>query len=200
MKTEFLAAFVSLAALCAGGQGSITYQYDQQSSTNEFNLGYSGGTVFQVLGTNTGQAFTPTLSGVDFIRLKIGDGNPNDGLGSSWFLNLRSTSITGPILGTTATVDLPNGFTGVQNFFFPNTIPLTPGTQYFFDVNTPDGASWRVDVEGFNYPGGNGWANGHEGGGDYWFREGIIVPEPSPAALLLLGGAAFACLRLVRHK
>ena len=200
MKVGFLAVPVLFAAFCAHGQGT-TFLYDQQSSTQEFSLGYGVGTVFQILLPTTGQSFTPSLSGVDFIRLKIADGDPNDGLGSTWFLNLRSTSITGPVLGTTTSTFLPNGFTATANFFFPNTIPLTPGTTYFFDVNTPDGASWRVDFEGFNYAGGTAWEQGHaNAAGDYWFREGIIVPEPSSVALLVLGLAAFACLRHPRRR
>lgn len=200
MKTEAFATFFLLATLSSHGQGT-TFLYDQQSSTNEASLGYGGTTVFQTLLPNTGQSFTPTLSAIDFVRLKIADGDPNDGLGSTWFLNLRSTGITGPILGTSASVGLPNGYTGPANFFFPSTIPLTPGTTYFFDVNSPDGAAWSVDFEGFNYAGGTGWEQGHANpAGDYWFREGLVVPEPSSAALLVLGGLAVAWFRHSRRN
>jgi hypothetical protein len=191
-----LSVSLLLASLSVFGQGT-SFLYDQQSSTAEGNVGYGFGTPFKDLLPNTGQSFTPTLSGIDFIRLNINDGNPGDGLGSTWFLNLRSTSITGPILGTTASTYLPDGFTGQPNFFFPNTIPLTPGTQYFFDVNSADGGNWNVIFYIFNFSGGVGYAHGfpNVAGSDYWFREGLVVPEPSSAALLLLGGAAFACLR-----
>jgi hypothetical protein len=200
MKTEFLEAVVALAALCAAGQGALTYQYDQQSSTQEFSLPYGSGPSIQSL-FPTGQGFTPTLSGVDFIKVKFQDGDPNDGLGAMINLILHSGSFTGPVLGTTASVDLPNGFTGVASFFFPNTVPLTPGALYYFELNLQSTGVWNVDFEGFNYLGGDSWVRGHDDpAGGYWFREGIIVPEPSSAALLLLGGAAFACLRLVRHK
>jgi hypothetical protein len=195
MKTEFLAAVVSLAALCAVGQGT-TFVYDQQSSTDEGNYGYGNGPSYQTLLPTTGQSFTPSLSAIDFIRLEINDSTPTGTVGSTWFLNLHSDSIHGPILGTTATVGLPGGFTGAANFFFPSTIPLAPGTSYWFDVNSPDGGPWHVVAGFFNYPGGMVWAQDQPNPqGDYWFREGLVVPEPSSAALLLLGAAALACLR-----
>jgi hypothetical protein len=171
--------------VCASAQG--TFLYDQQSSTSEGYGGYGGGPVFQTLLPSTGQSFTPTLSGINFTRLSISDGDPGDGLGSTWFLNLRSTGITGPILGTTASVYLPDGFTGHPNFFFPNTIPLTPGTRYWFDVNSPDGGAWNIVFAAFHYPGGDGWVRGNDDpAGGYWFREGLVVPEPSSAAMLFM--------------
>ena len=42
----------------------------------------------------------------------------------------------------------------------------------------------------YNYPGGYAYENGVPFGGDFWFREGLAVPEPSSAALLLLAAAA----------
>jgi hypothetical protein len=195
MKTEFLAALVCLAALCAAGQGTLTYRYDQQSSTNEGFYGNNAGQRFSVLLPTTGQAFTPTLSAIDFIKLEINDSSATSTVGSTWFVNLHSTSITGPILAS-ASADLPGGFTGAASFLFPNTTPLTPGTQYWFDINTPNAANWNILFSDYNYQGGDAWVRGSDfTAGGYWFREGIIVPEPSSAALLLLGGAAFACLR-----
>ncbi len=199
MKTKLFAAGVLLAALCAPGQG--TFLYDQQSSSNEGNYGYGTGPTYQSLVPSTGQSFTPNFSAIDFIRLDLSDGNITDGLGSTWFLNLRSDSITGPILGTTAPVGLPDTFIGTANFFFPSTVPLTPGTTYYFDVNSTDGGGWHMIFGQFSYPGGIAWARGQPNAqGDYWFREGIIVPEPSSVALLLLGGAALACLRRRGHE
>ncbi len=179
-----------LAAVCADAQG--TFLYDQQTSVNESFPGYGGGTRFSDLAPPTGQSFTPALSGIDFIRISISDNNPTDGLGSTWVLNLRSTSITGPILGTTALVNLPDGFSGYPTFIFPNTISLTPGTQYFFDVNSADGGAWGLIFASFNYSGGNGYTHGvpNLAGGNYWFREGLVVPEPSSVALFVLGGCS----------
>ena len=190
MKVKLLASFVLFAAFCADGQGT-TFLYDQQSSMNSGYYGYGGGPFFINMVPNTGQSFTPGLPGVDFIRLSIADGNLTDGLGSTWFLNLRSDSITGPILGTTATVYLADLHAGAADFLFPNTIPLTPGTSYFFDINSPDGAAWNIFTGNFAYPGGNAWGRNQSlDFTDYWFREGLVVPEPSVVGLFLIGGCS----------
>jgi hypothetical protein len=194
MRTEFMALLVGLAALCAAGQGSITYQYDQQSSTNEGNYGHGTGPSFGIM-SPTGQGFTPALSAIDFIKLEINDASATGTVPSTWLVGLHSTSITGPLLGS-ASVTLPGAYSGAASFIFPNTISLTPGTEYWFDINTADGGAWHILFDSFNYQGGNAWVRGGDYlAGDYWFREGIIVPEPSSAALLLLAAAALACLR-----
>ena len=191
---------VLLAALSGLSQGTV-FVYDQQSSTDEGNYGYGFGPAYQSLLPTTGQSFTPSLSAIDFIRLEINDSTPTGTIGSTWFLNLHSDSIHGPILGTTAPVGLPGGFTGAANFFFPNTIPLTPGTSYWFDLNSPDGGAWHVIFSQFNYSGGIAWAQDQPNPlPDYWFREGIVVAEPSSVSLLLLAGAAFVCFRWPCHK
>jgi len=200
IRSSSLGILTLFATLCAYGQG-ISFLYDQQSSTNEGYYGYGSGPTYQSMLPTTGQSFTPTLAGIDFIRLELNDASPAGTLSSTWFLNLHSDSIHGPILGTTAPVYLPGGFTGAANFFFPSTIPLTPGTSYWFDLNSPNGGNWSVLAWVFNYPGGYAWSGDvARPGGDYWFREGLVVPEPSSVALLLLGGAAFICFRWPCHK
>ncbi len=200
IRSSSLGILTLFAALCTCGQGTI-FLYDQQSSTDEGYYGYGAGPSYQIMLPTTGQSFTPSLSGIDFIRLELNDSTPAGTLGTTWFLNLHSDTIHGPILGTTATVGLPGGFTGAVNFFFPSTIPLTPGTSYWFDLNSPDGGAWHVVDGTFNYPGGISWAGDlARPGADYWFREGLVVPEPSSATLLLLGGTALACLRRVNRS
>ncbi len=194
IRASLLWAVVLLAAHSAIGQGTLVY--DQQSSTYEAPLAYGSGPTIQSALPATGQSFTPALSAIDFIRLKFQDGDPTDGLGATINLNLRSTSITGPLLGTTASVSMPNSFSGAVDFFFPNTVALGAGTTYYFDLGLQSGGTWNIDVEAFSYPGGEAYSRGSPSpGSDYWFREGIIVPEPSSVALLVVGGAALACLR-----
>jgi hypothetical protein len=180
---------ILIAWLAAGAQALAqgTFFYDQQSSTNETPLGYGAGPEIHNLLPYTGQSFTPGLPGIDFIRLKFADG----GGGATMYLNLRAGSISGTILGSTAPVAMPIGFNTTANFFFPQTIALSPGTTYYFDLVLVSAQNWHVDVEGFNYSGGEAFANGNPWpGGDYWFREGLYnIPEPSSLALLAVAGA-----------
>ncbi len=200
MKTELLAALLSLSAICAHGQG--TFIYDQQDSTVEGSFPIGSFHSLQSMTSPWGQSFTPSLSGVDFIRLELVDGTLADGLGAAVYLELASGSIAGPTIGATTSVAMPNGYSGPATFFFPTTEPLMPGVQYFFRPILQSGGTWNI-VEGpYQYSGGNQYNQGAiYPGGNLWFREGLyVVPEPSSVALLLLGGAALACLRRLRRK
>src|SRR5437764_1369181 len=110
-----LQATVLLAGVCALGQG--TFIYDQQSSTDEFVPPFGAGTIIQQF-SSYGQSFTPALTSVGFIRLKLYDGSLTDGLGATFYVNLRSNSISGPVLGFSTGVLMTNGFAGPVNFYF----------------------------------------------------------------------------------
>jgi hypothetical protein len=190
--TAIYIACATLAPPNARAQG--TFMYDQQSSTDEGWFAYGYGPTIQNLLPYTGQSFVPTLPGINFIKLNFDDQNPNDGLGATLHLNLRSDSISGPILGTTASVTMTNGFTGVIAFFFPNTLSVTPGTTYYFDLGLESGGPWNTIFEPHTYSGGEAFVQGQPyPGGDYWFREGLyVVPEPSGAAFALVALAVLA--------
>jgi hypothetical protein len=189
--------FLLLAASPAFAQG--TFIYDQQSTTNESTLPYGVGSVIQPLSPGFGQSFTPILNGADFIRLYLLDSNPSNGLGATLSINLRTNSITGPILASTAPVALPDSFNGNVNFFYTNTVPLSPGTLYYFEPVVRSGDQWRAMNGEYNYPGGMGFALGQgNAAADLWFREGF-VPEPSMVMLLLVGGAVFFTVRQRRR-
>ncbi len=178
------------AAVSALGQG--TFLFDQQSSADETTP--SGGTDIHLLLPHAGQSFTPAFSGIDFVRLMFDDGSPGDAQGATLYVNLRSQSITGPTLGTSTPVSMPDGFAGAANFVFPSTIPLNPGTQYYLEfVLTAGMTPWNTLSGSYNYPGGIAYANGNPyPGADYWFREGIFtVPEPAPVLLALVGAGVF---------
>jgi len=181
-----------LVACCVNGQG--TFIYDQQSSTDEAPpFGYGEG--FQVPGfpnLGDGQTFTPSLSSVGFIRLMFDDLDPNDGAGATVYVNLL-TGVSGSVIGKTAPITMFNGFKGPQTFLFSNPISVTPGTQYYFEAVEQSGGSggWGVIVGQYPYSAGSAYLNGSPNlPQDYWFREGIIVPEPSSLALLVIGGCS----------
>jgi hypothetical protein len=192
MHSRALQTLLLCLPICALAQG--TFVYDQQSSTDETPLPYGAGAVIQQF-SSFGQSFTPTLNSIDFIRLKMTDNNEINNLGVTLYLNLRAESISGPILSTSPILALPNGFTGTVNFLLPASVSLTPGVPYFFEPIVQSGDLWTVSTGEFNYPGGSVFANGvSASGSDFWFREGIIVPEPSSLALAMSGLACFAVL------
>jgi hypothetical protein len=181
-----LSPFLLSGTLCASGQGS--FLFDQQSSANETPTPGAGITI-QTIAAPYGQSFTPLLTGIGFVRLNLDDKQPGNGVGATLYVNLRSDSIGGPILSASTPISLLDGFAGPATFFFPTEVPLTPGTAYFFQpVVQAHGDLWGVlGGEGFDYPGGYMWRGGQAVfQSDYWFREGIVVPEPHAMVLIPL--------------
>jgi len=175
------------------GQGFI---YDQQSADETTG----GGAVVAIQSNQPlGQSFTPTLSSVGFIRLNSGDSTFNS-LGATLYVNLRADSITGTILGSTSPVFMPDGFSGYTNFIFSIPVAVTPGTTYYFQPVVQSGDTWGIVGYGYGYAGGVGFSQGLPlPGSDLWFREGILVPEPSTFCLWLVGGAVFVIHRARRR-
>lgn len=189
---KFLGLLI-LAPACALGQG--TFVYDQQDSTTEGPLPYGSYNSIQSFTPPWGQSFTPALNGVDFIRLELVDGSVGDTLGATMHINLMSGSISGPVIASTSPLTMANGFTGPATFHFPSKVFLTPGTMYFFTPVEESGGDWHIAAESYFYIGGNSYNAGViYPGGNLWFREGLVVPEPSTLALALLaiGGLLFA--------
>ena len=184
-------------AWMAFGQG--TFQYDQQSSLGPV----PPDVLWSIQGNEpSGQSFIPSLSAVGFVQLELFDGNPNNGLGATLYVNLRSNSITGPILSSSAPVFLPDTPSGggVTNFLFSSPAVVMPGTTYFFEVVVQSGDSWYVNTLGNVYPGGEFYRQGlAQPLSDSWFREGVIIPEPSAAWLVLAVGAVRFYVRRKTH-
>ena len=163
-----------------------TFVYDQQSVSSDARIGES---LFDIQSNQPiGQSFSPTLSSIDFIRLLLADREFNT-VGATVLVNLRANSITGPILASTTPLFMPDGFAGVTNFLFAGSVPITPGTTYYFQPVVQSGVPWGIvnDIH-FMYSGGTMFSSGQVvSDADLWFREGIIVPEPSALGLLAIG-------------
>lgn len=162
-----------------------TFVTDQQSSDEAHTQegGYAPGQ--QPLG----QSFTPLLDSVGFIRLYIQGGGGT----ASFHVVLHNDSITGSVLGTSATTSFSTG--SFVDFLFQTPVSVTPGTMYFFQpvLETATGG-WTVNASFYNYAGGSAFANGlADSSKDLWFREGVVVvPEPSVVWLLaVMSGALF---------
>ena len=184
--TSCILAFVGVAS----GQG--TFVYDQQSANETVR-----GEFASDIGANQplGQSFTPSLNAVGFVRLSLSRASFGT-VGATLYVNLRENSITGNVLAASSPVSVPGGFIGYTDFFFAAQAPVTPGAAYYFQPVIQAGDPFAVELHnGFNYAGGMAFLQGQSPGPafDLWFREGIYnVPEPSSAALVLLGGAWLA--------
>src|SRR4029077_1999779 len=166
------------------GQG--TFIVDQQSTTHGPLSEYS-----QDIRTNQplGQSFTPALSSVGFVRLFVWDLAPVPASPATISMNLRSDSITGPILASTVPVVLDPSFRNVLDFVFPSPVSVVPGTTYYFQPECQSSDAWNSVIDFYNYAGGVGYALGLPRPPlSFWFQKGIIVPEPSTPLILLVGG------------
>jgi hypothetical protein len=198
MKISFLAITILVSGSSAL-QAQGTFLYDQQSVLNDSTTGEAAPVIQS--SPPFGQSFTPTLSSVGFIRLALGDSTFN-GIGATLYVNLRSNSVTGPILGSTEPIFLPDASFGKPTFLFPTPVDVTPGQTYFFEPVVQSGDLWQIVMDThYNYTGGMVFALGQPGPDyDLWFREGIIIPEPSSTLLLLTGAALFVYARRKRCK
>lgn len=179
MKTlSFLTALL-MGLGTALGQG--TFVFDQQSSDeNQLREGavpLGGANSYPI------QSFTPTLNSVGFVRLYF------QGLQAvDVTVNLRADGPNGPVLGASSPVTTSTSYYGPVDFFFSTPISVTPQTVYFFETTLGSGGGQLNGSLFYNYPGGvlyfsDGTSNPNY---DLWFREGVVVPEPSAAALILL--------------
>ena len=204
MKTRNLLVLPVFAAFALRVFGQPTFLYDQQSAVEGANAESAAGiTPSQPFG----QSFTPMFDSVGFIRLWLIEGNPGNGTGATVFVNLRSNSITGPILAASDLVFLPDGFgppgnRGYPDFFFTNPVPVTPGVTYYFQPVIQSGDGVVAFTENtYHYSGGNAFYQGLAApNNDLWFREGVVVPEPSSIALILLGGGIGFYVRRNLHQ
>ena len=193
MNARLFTSVLLLAAVSNFAQG--TFQYDQQS----LNHTIGANILYDIQGNEPiGQSFTPQLSSVGFVQLEPFDGQPNNGQGATLYVNLRSNSITGPILSSTDPVFLPDTpfGGGVTNFLFSSPVPVVPGATYFLEAVVQSGDFWRLNTLGNLYSGGTMFLQGAAlSMQDLWFREGVIVPEPSVSAVFFLTAAAFLFIR-----
>jgi hypothetical protein len=186
----FLAVILGLlTSITADCQGML---YDQQST----NI-IEGGARWT--DQPMGQSFTPSLSALQVVELSIAASDNNSG--STLYVNLRSNSITGPILASSVSAVIPYNFLGITNFMFSAIVPIAPGTQYYLEPVIQSGPLITSLVTDGSYSGGSAYLQGSAWTGhNLWFREGILVPEPSSAALSLTLAGFWIAFRRVGGK
>jgi len=148
--------------------------------------------------TSPAQSFIPTLTSLNFVELGLEDRDPDNSIGANLFVQIRQTSITGTIIGTSSTLSLSDGFgapvgSGLTPvlFTFPSLVSLTPSNTYVLQLFISSGDTFLVNTSDSNpYSGGTAFFFGSPfSDSDLYFREGILsaVPEPSTALFGVIG-------------
>ena len=206
MKPKMFVALVAISLLASLAHAQGVFLYDQQSATDE-NFAYNG--AFIEAAQPIGQSFTPTLTSVGFVQLRLSDTSFGNGLGVTAYVNLWSESLgDGMLLGSTEPLIMPDGFSSllIATFLFSTPVAVTPGTTYYFqpivvqDGGEVDGIVWG-DL--YNYSGGTAYLEGAPSTAasfDLWFREGVVVPEPASVWLALVGAGLWVYVRRFQQK
>ncbi len=172
MKLKLIALTCLSWATLVRGQGSFIW--DQQAT------GFVDG--FAVLNNQQplGQPFTPSFSSMDVAAFYLNGVTTS----SEIEVNLRSGSISGTILGTSAPLTIGSSDSGVFYFLFSDPITLSPGTQYFLQPVAVTGVADANLIDAANSSGSAIYGGVTHSGFNFWFQEGITaIPEPSPVAL-----------------
>jgi hypothetical protein len=154
----------------------------------------------------TGQEFTPSLSGLDFVDVNL---LPQSVTNTGTFeVAIHQGEITAPVLGLSGQVIRSGGTAGNNTHFtFPSTISLTQGDTYVLEVLQIAGNSgWAVEVPvsavvngqtvDMNYAGGRLIYGGvPQATEDMIFQEGIIVPATS--AILTISALGDGNLQII---
>ena len=202
-------AFVLLRL--SSGLAQSLLQYDQQSSDYLLPPGYGDGSIYQTIQQPFGQSFTPTLTTVGFIQLKLADANPDGNRGATVFVDLYSEALDGNLLASSKALTFPDGFRGIATFQFSDPVETTPGDIYYFaprvsrlttlpDGNFGNSDSWEIIVGPYPYNRGSVIVGGNAKPYiNLWFREGVVVPEARTSVLLFLGVILLLSHRSAHH-
>jgi hypothetical protein len=181
LKVILLGLFTFATTAFSQGTFAIFDQVNTNFAPAQFHQINSNGPI--------GQEFTPSLNAVGFVDLNLG----SDGAGSTIWVNLRTDSIGGAILGTTESIELSPAQYTIGRFNFSQPVPVVPGRRYVFEVVASGGAAIgnhdSTRATAFStYPHGDMILSGAPFDlDDLWFQEGMVVPEPKSGLFLLMG-------------
>ena len=103
------------------------------------------------------------------------------------FVNIRHTTIDGPIIGTSLLLTLPFGTGGLTHFDFPSPVPLIPGEVYVIEVVIAGGDTSNPAIAGgYQAPYSQGRAiilGEPDPFDDLWFREGPAMATSGNCSL-----------------
>jgi hypothetical protein len=139
------------------------------------------------VGSSFGQGFTPALTGVDAVELLM----RTSGTSSEVRVDLLAGSGTVGVPLVSATRTIANTTNAVVHFDFPSRAALVPGNPYTlrFVYAAGNAPLYVLDLSGNPYPGGIAYDvnNMPRSAADFWFIEGLHVPEPATWTLAALG-------------
>lgn len=204
MTVTFRMTLATLSAVACTTASAATFTIDQRNDALPI---FGGLTTKQTIG----QSFVPTIGSMNAVELQINDQGPGfiDGP-TDLFVRIRSGTIGGAILGTSAATsydDQPTGDPVVTRFLFGAPVALTPGSTYWIEFFMGDltypgnfgvmATNYQVDAYPSGEPFGDapGFSNPTLFPFDLWFRQGTVAVVPVPAGLplfvsgLLLAGA-----------
>jgi hypothetical protein len=213
MKTTILNLTVAIFIAASLQTHAQSFVYDQQSATSPASpIGNGNVDGIDIQPNPLTQSFMPTLSAIGFVQFEFEDVPNNGNSGATVYVNLWTGSPnihSATLLGSTTPVYMPNGFVsdnlfvaGVTNFYFSTSIALTVGQTYYLQPVVLSGDNpWDIVTIGNTYPNGQLFANGLPGqpSTDLWFREGVVVPEPTTLALFGLAGLLIVTRRHFRR-
>lgn len=204
MRDKVSVVFVLAALILAGGlapgeaqagpvqPGPLDFDFDQRNGPNTA-MGAISIRDFSPLG----QEFIPTLNRLEVVTLALEWGGLITGVYPGTFqVRIRKDTITGDLLGTSPSVDLPRGFGGsgdlidqLVRFDFAQPVPLVAGQRHVLELVQTAGTSFSVELSGDLYPRGRIVTSGQpDQTRDLIFWEGVRpVPEPTTFALFGLG-------------
>src|SRR5437588_362067 len=112
--------------------GTATDQSCSAPAYYNYNTSYSGNLPL-------GQEFKPAVSSLSFVDLVIADAGSDTGPGANFLVKVHSGTITGSVLGTSATVFVADNtnITGTSNYtHFTFTVPIavTSGSTYVLEI------------------------------------------------------------------
>lgn len=166
---------------------------DQQNAGAGFFL---GATV--ALNQGFGQSFTPALPAINAADFSLISG----GSSSTIRLDIFSGSgFGGSLIGSSNSITISGGSSQTYEFNFPMSIAIVPGNTYTFRLTLLSGSTYSPENSTDTYAGGTAFSpDGLPGSSvDLAFVEGLAIPEPSTAWLLLLA-LPFALARRFRRK
>lgn len=209
MTRTWLLSLIIVAAATVECHAQVILDQDNIPASFNFGQVYSTSSSFTI---PLGQEFVPTLNALNFIDLYVDDAGSSIGPGADFLVRIRTGSISGSILGTSLMTFVPDGTnTGGGNiltrFNFTTPVPLTPGSQYVWQIEqvgtiVPGNSNFGIAGD----PVGSGaYLNGQAiidgaivAGNDFWFQEGI-VPVPEPTSLVMVGMGLFVLVKSRRR-